>query len=183
MKNLGVIVGVTAFIFSSSVLTSNLWAADSSSQRNLLPNLPPWEIVEPPPSEIIYDPPIYLDVDSKGNVYRLNLVKSDSDGYKYSYEVMTAFELDEISSQREIILENMEHRSLPGDSLNAIVQQSSTSTCPLPSNFAIAGNSNGEPVGNVSVLNTYRPVDATTQWIVFDFWTQTFRDRGAHVPI
>ena len=76
----------------------------------------------------------------------------------------------------------MAETSLPGETSGEMIAAASTSW--LPTRFSITGSSNGAiPIGFAKVVNTSRPVGATTQWIVFDFWTRRYRGRGSHMPI
>jgi hypothetical protein len=91
--------------------------------------------------------------------------------------------LDEIRSQQDVVLKNMENIGLPGESSSEGSSTASTSSCPLPSNFSIVANEDGEAVGFAKVADTNRPPEATTQWIVFDFFTRGYRLAGSHMPI
>jgi len=39
------------------------------------------------------------------------------------------------------------------------------------------------PVGNQAVYYTSKPSEATTQWLVYDFYTENYRGNGSHVAM
>jgi len=183
MKN--IVMNANKFVFLSAIilLTSPLLAADQLLDESK----PPPEFFKPPagidimalPEPILENPPVYLDVDSNGNVYRLNAVKNKSGTYTFSHVLMNESNVDDIRSQRDVVLQNMEDLVLPGQQQSA----ASSSACPVPGNYSIVGDSNGNAVGFMKVANTNRPPNVTTQWMVFDFYTENYRDRGSHMPI
>lgn len=174
---------VIVALFSTLSLSANTPSDNDQSTPLFIPNLPPWEGSETPPEpiSIIKKPPVYLDIDSEGSVYTINAVQDKSGTYEISYKRITEKKLDEIRSENnvDIILQNMEEISLPGESSTT----ESGSGCPLPNSWSIVAGSDGMPAGFVKVANTNRPPEATTQWIVFDFFTRYYRGRGAHMPI
>lgn len=172
------IVSLVAFVLVGPLLASDD-SSDSGKPPPELFALPYWVDISAVPEPIVEDPPVYLDVDSKGNVYRLKMAKDKSGRYSIAPELMTESKVSEISSRREIVLQNMEDIALPGQKSSA----TSTYTCPLPGRYSILGNSNGEAVGFIKVANTNRPPNVTTQWITFDFSTENYRDNGSHMSI
>ncbi len=176
------VIALTFFI-SSPLLAANLISNDIVNKPGFLANLPPGEEFEAPPELVYRNPPVYLDVDSKGNIYRLKAVQDNLGNYTFSNELMTQSSLNEISAERDVILQNLEDIDLPIESANQSISAAPTSTCPLPVVFSIVGDSNGAASGFAKVADTYRPPGVTTQWIVFDFATINYRGIGSHMPI
>lgn len=183
MKFNKIIFLILTLLFCSPLLAADLTPNDIVNRLGFLANLPPGEEFEAPPEPVYKMPPVYLDVDSKGNIYRLKAVRDDSGNYTFSDELMTQSALNEISAERDLVLQNFENIDLPIESGGQASSAASTSTCPLPSNFSIVGDSNGAASGLTKVADTYRPPGVTTQWIVFDFATINYRDNGSHMPI
>ncbi|NOQ42260.1 MAG: hypothetical protein GQ563_07145 [Desulfuromusa sp.] len=124
-------------LFTSVIFVSSLMAVDQVSEANelapdFLPNLPPWEIYEAPPAQISVIPPVYLDVDSQGNIYRQKIVRDDLGNYEISEELVTEGMLMEISSDRTYILEDREAKRQRMESFSLDPIAASSSTCPLP---------------------------------------------------
>lgn len=162
--------------------STSLFASEHSSYVEPAPkfiaNLPPGEEVEAPPEPVVESSAIYLDVDSKGNVYSDSLVRNDLGVYEFSHKLVSKETLSNLRSRHEVVLQNMENITLPGE----VAATSSGSTCTLPSFFSIVSNGDTIPLGNIKVLNTNRPPDTDTQWLVYDFYTIGYRNAGAHMP-
>lgn len=146
-------------------------------------NLPPDETFEAPPQQIGENPPVYLDVDSEGNVYQLVAIREKAGTYNLSHKLVGQEALVELGSKETIILQNMENIELTGGFSEAGQSAASGGSCPLPSSFSILGDSNGGTWGFAKVASTNRPPAATTQWIVFDFYTRRYRIADAHMPV
>lgn len=127
-------------------------------------------------------PPVYLDADSDGNAYWFKALRNESESYNFSSELVSKEMMKELLSEREVVLQNREYISLPGESLSPSMSTTST-TCPLPSSFSIWADSNGNALGDTMITNTFRPAGVTTQWIVLDFLSINYRTAGAHLPI
>lgn len=182
MKIVKSISAVVLLTCSLSIFAQSEFGIEIMSQPDFLQNLPPGETVESPAEPFLRDPAVYLDIDSKGNVYTQKFVQDEFGNYELAVEQVTQSQLEEVSSQNEVVLVNMENISLPLGSLSPIPLASTTSTCPLPTAFSLLGDSNGNALGFQKVSNTYRPAEATTQWITFDFTTINYRGKGSHTP-
>jgi hypothetical protein len=145
-----------------------------------LDNLPPWELYEAPPSAITQDPPVYLDVDSKGNVYAKNITVTKDGTYNISDVILTEIELAEIEKTRNVVFRDIENNQISDEPDQNSMLLGSTS-CPLPPSFSISGTNNGPVSGVQDKYYTSRPGGATTQWLVFDFHTVNFRNAGTHM--
>lgn len=152
---------------------------------NFLENVPPWETYEAPPQVIQDDPPVYLNTDSKGNVFRKSIVRDENGQYEIREESLSESEVDQLIQERNVILRDQEAVDLATNMAMSgpMAQSSSTTTCPLPSSFTLVSNSSGVPQNNEMHLDTSRPADATTQWVVFDYYTVDYRGAGSHLPI
>jgi len=81
-----------------------------------------------------------------------------------------------IHSKYPVILKN-----LPGKNSQQKFRdnKSSTSVCPLPGSFSLVKDintpANQQSLGSQKFLNTNRPPNTGTQWLVFDFFTFNFR--------
>ncbi len=131
------------------------------------------------PEPIFQDPPLYLDVDKKGNVINTRLSIDESGNMKISNETVTPEALAWLHSRHKIILKNIgEENGIPSDPNN--LKGTKSSNCPLPGGFTLTGL-NGNVYGKQQFLNTNRPSGATTQWLTYDFWTRNFRQSGSHM--
>lgn len=158
---------IAAFMYSSSV-NADVRPPD------FLENLPPWEIYEAPPQSVQVNPPVYLDTDGKGNVYRRGMFLNKEGQYEIREELMSIYELDQLSKENNIILRDGEAAELATElsKSESMAQRATSSTCPLPSSFSLISNSVGESQNVQQVTYTSRPAGATTQWVVFDFYTE-----------
>ena len=173
-----------AVLFNSSLFAANQFSDGIELPPGFLANLPPGETVESVPGQILEDPPIYLDVDDKGRAYGQYLERDKAGNLSSKTERVYPKRLRELRDQgRNVVLQNMSEISLPGEFSGDLAAAASTSFCPLPSSFSILGSSDNMPTGFAKVANTNRPAGVTTQWIVFDFWTSNYRNRGSHMPI
>lgn len=174
-----------ALLFIPSLLQANQDFDDLLKAGIFLDNLPPWEIYEAPPRIINQDPPVFLDVDSDGNVYTQKITLTKSGTYDIAKRLVTISELNEINLTRTIIYREMES----SNSLSSVSEQSpmalGSTSCPLDPSFSIvaSGNYPVQATGGITAPNTSRPVGATTQWLVFDFYTTNYRGRGSHMPL
>jgi len=94
-----------ALLFSSLSGTSSASEAIDEVPDFLL-NLPPWEAYEAPPERILTEPPVYLEVDAIGNVYRQKIISKDLGGYEFSEELVVEDDLIEISKDRTVIFKD-----------------------------------------------------------------------------
>lgn len=177
------------YLLAFLLFTPHLLVADQQFEELLkagvfLDNLPPWELYEAPPTIITQDPPVVLEADSKGNVYTPTITKSKFGTYEVSKRLVSEAELKEVSSGRTVIFKDMEHSDLATQSLYDSPTALSSTSCPLDQSYSIVGTTtNVEATGGVTVSNTNRPVGATTQWLVFEFYTVNYRARGSHAPL
>jgi len=153
-------------------------AEESLSVAKFNPKPIPGINIKAMPEPIINEPPVYMNVDSKGNVYRTKLYRRKNGTYEISDEIVPPETLAKIHSTRTVYLEDLNSQN------GSRWQQqgrdkSSTSACPLPTSFTLAGL-NGQVYGSQKRLSTNRPAGTTTQWLVYDFWTTNFRQSRSH---
>lgn len=175
-------------LITSALLFSSLSGTSSASEAidevpDFLLNLPPWEAYEAPPERILTEPPVYLEVDAIGNVYRQKINSKDLGGYEFSEELVVEDDLIEISKDRTVIFKDENTISRSEEISGQGAAASSSYTCPFPSSMSITFNSSGKAMGNKSVLSTSKPAGANTQWVTFDFWTDKYRGKDSHVPV
>jgi len=129
--------------------------------------------------------PLYLNEDAGGNLYRIALERTKQGTYTSEKVPVTDADLKELEAIGHRILitpDGQTPRSVAiaeGESSSMAV----SSTCPLPANFNMSGLSNGEPFGTQFSLTSSRPSGASTQWVVFEFYTKNYRGVGVHSPI
>jgi hypothetical protein len=97
-------------------------------------------------------------------------------------EVIPESTIEQLSKRFDLIFTEA---AAPNSSISTAgpTMQAAASSCPLPSSFTIAGDANGEPVSEQVFPSTNRPPGANTQWIVFDFFTYSYRGSNAHMPV
>lgn len=175
---------LTFLLFIPQLLLADQNLADLQKAGVFLDNLPPWELYEAPPRVITQDPPVFLDTDSEGNVSTLNITKTKSGTYEVTNRILSASELVNLGMDQTIVFRENDSSNLPSSSLEQTQMALGSTSCPLPASLTIAGTAtNVEATGGITVSNTSRPVGATTQWLVFDFWTNQYRGRGSHMPM
>jgi hypothetical protein len=182
----GVVMKLKMFVvLSITVLLSvSALAADKPLNESKPPpdffTLPAGVDIRALPEPILEDPPVYLDVDSDGNVYRLSLGQGKSGLISLSYEPVTDQELTELRSQHAVVLQNRAEMSLPGESLGSGGAAASSSSCTFPTALTFVGV-DGVAVGNFNVAGTNRPAGTNTQWLIYDFYTTDYRGAGSHM--
>lgn len=172
------------WVFISSLTVAGEARSEADLIPEFLPNLPPWEIEEAPPKKITVNPPVFLKIDADGNVYRQKLTRDSSGTYDLTKEVISDATLAELDSVRTIVF--IEDEELPkgkkkgkGNPQDDVLSE----VCTIPPTFSLIGDSSGESQVFFESEFTSKPVDATTQWIQFDFWTEDFRGRGNHAVL
>src|SRR5690554_665125 len=151
---------IILLLFNPTFLSANQNSNDSKLSYEAISNSPIWDRLKAPPEPIVETPPIYLDIDSKKNVYRVDVEQDKAGNYNFSDVLVSQQTLKEIRSHQPVILQNMANIDLPGERGTSAL----SSSCPLPTSFQIAALGDGIALGSAKVANTNRPAEATTQW-------------------
>jgi len=129
--------------------------------------------------------PLYLNEDADGKLYRIALERTKQGTYTSEKMPVTDADLKELEAIGHRILitpDGQTPRSVAiaeGESSSLAV----ASTCPLPANFNMSGLADGRAWGTQFSLTSSRPSGASTQWVVFEFYTKNYRGVGVHSPI
>lgn len=121
-------------------------------------------------------PPIYVQKDEAGNLFRIKL---DFDPKNPTYTVKGVY-LDK-ADMVDLEAAGFQVSVLPlesgGEGKNNFKVSGS---CPVPTDFVIRADSSGTVTGNLSFLTTNSPSGTTTQWVVFDFYALNYRGQPTH---
>lgn len=128
--------------------------------------------------EDLQNHPLYINEDSKGNLYRIELKQDKAGVYDIIEIPVTDEEIKRLEADGQKILITPDSESLSKGAVAAM-----SSSCPVPANFNLSISSNGSVYGTQSFLSTNRPSNTTTQWVVFEFFTKSYRGAGSHIPI
>jgi hypothetical protein len=148
-----------------------------------LDNVPPWETYEQPPSVIFSPPPIYVRRDENGNVVSKQIRKRESGGYEVTEKIIPLAVLNRASAIRHIIYLDDEDTSPDDQQSPSGPTNLEALTCPIPESWTITIIDDDTVIGGESALDTSKPVDANTQWMSFDFYTEDYRAIGSHMAL